>query len=419
MRQVEVERTGTSHHAAAAGAAAARTRVAAAVDAPHSSPAAAVLALQQTAGNRATTRFLSRQPHTVHKPLADIVRLRTLAEHAKDRRDLLASYIKAARDDLKRYRDRFREVDKRYTAAYEMYKGTLKTMNASADTEQFIVNQVFSLLNNLTVGTLGNALQEAKLVGAATNLYGGAAVNTAIGNLAPQIPKAEVSEELNPALHRAEGLQMLDDLNAIVLSIAADGMMPVTEPMELAQKLIAEVRVDTARGKRELSDEQFKQELARLEGYESRGVDFIVAALRGHQQLDKLRALFNRSPFPSQRQCEQDIWITWMSHQDPGWGFNRWTSVLGRPELHNRLIAVGLATRDIGLTPPVDKSENGGRLGVATNGMTDRVVHGQIMSKDPAHWLRDASLNELKYVAQYWSSVFLASEPPPYANEER
>ncbi len=146
--------------------------MAAAVGAPHGSPAAAVLALQQTAGNRATTRFLSRQPHTVHKPLADIVRLRTLAEHAKDRRDLLASYIKAARDDLKRYRERFREVDKRYTAAYEMYKGTLKTMNASADTEQFIVNQVFSLLNNLTVGTLGNALQEAKLVGAATNLYG-------------------------------------------------------------------------------------------------------------------------------------------------------------------------------------------------------------------------------------------------------
>ena len=86
--------------------------------------------------------------------------------------------------------------------------------------------------------------------------------------------------------------------------------MLVSEPMELAQKLIAEVRVDTARGKRELSDEQFKQELARLEGYESRGVDFIVAALRGHQQLDKLRALFNRSPFPSLRQCEQDIWIT-------------------------------------------------------------------------------------------------------------
>ena len=93
--------------------------------------------------------------------------------------------------------------------------------------------------------------------------------------------------------------------------------------------------------------------------------------------------------------------------------------MLGRPELHNRLIAVGLATRDIGLTPPVEKDENGGRLGVATNGMTDRVVNGQIMSRDPAHWLRDASLNELKYVAQYWSSVFLASEPPPYANEER
>ena len=174
-----------------------------------------MLALQQTAGNRTTTtRLLSRQPHTVHKPLADLARLRTLAEHAKDRRDLLAGLFKAARDDLKRYRERFREVDKRYTAAYEIYKGTLKTMNAAADTEQFIVNQVFSMLNNLTVGTLGNALQEAEHIGAAMNLYAGAAVNTAIGNLAPQIPKAEVSEELNPALHRAEGLQLLDDLNA-------------------------------------------------------------------------------------------------------------------------------------------------------------------------------------------------------------
>ncbi len=94
--------------------------------------------------------------------------------------------------------------------------------------------------------------------------------------------------------------------------------------------------------------------------------------------------------------------------------------MLGRPELHDRLIAVGLATREIGLTPPVEKSERGGQLGVATNGMTDRVLPGgQIMSRDAAHWLRDASLNELKYVAQYWSSVFLASEPPPYANEER
>jgi hypothetical protein len=53
-----------------------------------------------------------------------------------------------------------------------------------------------------------------------------------------------------------------------VLSIAADAMVPVSEPMQLAQKLIAEVWVDTARGKRELSDEQFRQELARLEDYE-------------------------------------------------------------------------------------------------------------------------------------------------------
>ena len=50
--------------------------------------------------------------------------------------------------------------------------------------------------------------------------------------------------------------------------------------------------------------------------------------------------------------------------------------MLGRPELHIRLIAVGLATREIGLTPPVEKSERGGQLGVATNGMTDRVLPG-------------------------------------------
>ena len=34
---------------------------------------------------------------------------------------------------------------------------------------------------------------------------------------------------------------MLDDLDD-VLSIAADAMVPVTEPMQLAEKLIAEVR---------------------------------------------------------------------------------------------------------------------------------------------------------------------------------
>jgi hypothetical protein len=382
---------------------------------------AELLAVQRTAGNRAVGQLLRRQRRRtgpVHKPLADMDRLRTLATAAKARRDLLANFVKTARDDLARYRERFREVNTRYEAAYATYKTTIKNMNASIDSEQFIINQVFSMVNNLTIGALGNALQEAKLISAAVNLYAGSAVNTAAGNLTPQIPKGEISDDVNPALRRADGLQKLDDLNATVLTIAADAIVPVSEPMQLAEKLMAEVRVAAAGGKRVLTDEEVREGVASLEGYEERGRGFVTAVLTAHQQLDKLRALFNRSPVPTQRRCEQDIWITWMTHQDPGWGFNRWTSVLGRPELHTRLIAVGLATYDIGFQAGQDESMRGGRLGVATHGLTDRPLpNGQIANKDAAHWLRDASLNELPRVAQYWASVFLGGEPP-YIDKE-
>jgi hypothetical protein len=379
---------------------------------------AELLALQRTAGNHAVGRVLRKRKRPDPKPVADLERLRVLSAAATARRDLLASYLKTARDDLARFRARFREVNARNEAAYATYKATLKSMNASIDTEQFIINQVFSMVNNVTLGALGNALQEAKRISAAVNLYAGSAVNTAAGNLTPQIPKAEISDEVNPALRRADGLQKLDDLNATVLGIAADGLVPVSEPMKLAEKLIAEVRVASARGKRELTDAEVRKGVAELEGYQERGASFVTAVLAAHQQLDKLRGLFNRSPFPSERRCEQDIWITWMSHQDPGWGFPRWTSVLGRPELHARLIAVGLATYDIGFTPGQPESARGGRLGVATKGLTDRPLpNGQVISKDPAHWLKDASLNELPRVGQYWASVFLGAEPPYIGKE--
>jgi hypothetical protein len=292
-------------------------------------------------------------------------------------------------------------------------------MNASIDSEQFVVNQVFSFVNNVTVGALGNALQSAKMISASVNLYAGSAVNTATGNLAPQIPKAAISDDVNPALRRADGLQKLDDLNATVLGIAADAIVPVSEPLQLAEKLMAEVRVATARGKRELTDDEVRQGVARLEAYEERGGRFVATVLKAHQELDKLRGLFNRSPSPSQRRCEQDIWITWMSHQDPGWGPARWASVLGRPDLHARLIALGLATYDIGFQPGQPAHMKGGRLGVATRGFTDRVVPGgHIINRDSPTWLRDASLNELPRVGQYWVSVFLGAEPPPYHEKE-
>ena len=382
-------------------------------------PVAEVLELQRTAGNRAVTQLLRKQRVRAEpKPLADMTRLKALATAAKGRRDMLALYVKTARDDLATYRARFRLVNERYVAAYADYKRTIKEINASVDSEQFVVNQVFSFVNNVTVGALGNALQSAKMISASVNLYAGSAVNTATGNLAPQIPKAEISDDVNPALRRADGLQKLDDLNATVLSIAADAIVPLSEPLQLAEKLMAEVRVAAARGKRELTDDEVRQGVARLEGYEERGDMFFASILKAHQQLDKLRGLFNRSPLPSQRRCEQDIWITWMSHQEVGWGPSRWASVLGRPELHTRLIDLGLATYDIGFQPGQPEHLKGGRLGVATRGLTDRVLpNGTIMSKDSPSWLRSASQNELPRVGQYWVSVFLGAEPPYIGKE--
>ena len=262
------------------------------VPAADNGPAAQILELQRTVGNRAVTQLLSRKRDRPEpKPLADMNRLRALATAAKGRRDMLANYLKTARDDLGRYRAKFRLINERYEAAYKKYKETIKSVNASIDSEQFVVNQVFSLVNNVTVGALGNALQSAKVISAGVNLYAGSAINTATGNLAPQIPKAEVSDDVNPALRRADGLQKLDDLNATVLGIAADAIVPVSEPMQLAEKLMAEVRVATARGKRELTDDEVRKGVADLEGYEKRGDKFMVAVLTAHQGLDKLRLL--------------------------------------------------------------------------------------------------------------------------------
>jgi hypothetical protein len=385
-----------------------------------------ILGLQRTAGNRAVTelvgggvpRTLARRAPTRKKrtrtPPADIGHVRELASHAGERVDSLEAFLKRAKEDLKTYRSRFAHVsNQHYRDAYESYKKVIKEMNKSADTEQFLVNNIFSFVSNVGIGALGNALQEAKRIGAAVNLYGGSAVNTGTGNLTPQIQKAEISENLNPAVHQARGLQKLDDLNAVVLEIAATSVGPLSRPVKLAEQLIAELRVASAGGKRELSDEQVRQGVAELEGYDTRGRQLMEVIGRTNGHLDKLMELFNRSPFPSRRHCEQDIWISWMSHQGPGW-----RSVLFRDELHERLIFLGLATEDIGFEPGQPDTLKGGRLGVATRGLTDRVgPGGHIWNKDAATWLRDASLNELKYVAQYWSSIFLDSEPPYLGKE--
>jgi len=390
--------------------------------------AQAVLALQRMAGNRAVSDLVSKRGYERQVARQALLRspqeeelaaLETQKAGFLRRRDKLQKFVGTAQKDIEAYRKKFRWVNGSYTEAYKAFKDVLTKMNASIDSEQKIVNLMYSMANNVAIGALGNALQEAKKISQAINLWGGSAVNTGTGLGSPEIPKAAVTEELHPALRVSAGLQKLDELNETVLSILANTLFPIYEPTRVVEEVIGETRVAEAKGKRKLTDAELADRKKQLAKFDEQGGTLEPVLDKVLQELDNTRAVFYKSPWPTLRRAEQDIWIMWMSQQKPigTWGVVRW-SVLGRPELHDRLIELGLATRHIWAKPNPPKELSGGRLGAATEGIRMEAVNGQLVDISGPEMLSIGAQTQAPFVARYWASVFLSGLPPADAGKE-
>ena len=189
--------------------------------------------------------------------LPAVTDVRRLGDRFSSRNKELGGFLRSTVQDINGYRERFKFIGSgSYEGGYDIFKVVIGQMNAQADSQQQIINLAFSFASNVAIGALGNSLQAAEKIGAAMNLYGGSAVNTASGLATPEIEKATIGDDLHPAIKTAQGLQKLDELSQAVSPIAARGVDLLLEPAKLAERLAGEVRYAAAGGAREMTDDQ-------------------------------------------------------------------------------------------------------------------------------------------------------------------
>ena len=137
-------------------------------------PAASVMQLQQTAGNRAVARIvgggrlrIARQPpgaaHQGQAPVSDDQTLETISEHATKRADELAAANKESIDQLKEAHQHLREIGEAWDEAWKEFSGTLR----EADEEIERAERISEMIQDLALGVLFPLIGEELIAAAA------------------------------------------------------------------------------------------------------------------------------------------------------------------------------------------------------------------------------------------------------------
>lgn len=327
----------------------------------------------------------------------------------KARQTDFATFLNAAKDDVNNVRNYFKWVTDVYDQTYGIYALVIKQADAQAETQQMVVDLIFGVAAGVGIGvlsevTLGaaaaNTAFEILAEVAAEGVEGGVGLVAGISG-AKEVPRAKVSEGLNPAFKQVQALQKLDELNTTVLGMSIPGPLVYGNPIVQSERLSAELRVAEAGGERRMSDNDIRLAYLKLMRFDVQSIQMENTIKMQQGKFDALRKAYMGKQAPSWQRTEQDIWITWIAEQDAG------GSLFSASILENRLIDRHLV--DLGLAM---LGSRGGRLNADT-GIVNIAITPLDAPRVPhqlptAIQLKSGAAALQKEVLEFWKDVFLS-----------
>lgn len=326
----------------------------------------------------------------------------------------LAGLLEAAKLDIGNVRNYFKLVNGVYDRSYGHYQLVLNQANAAADSQQVWVDLVVGVATGLAVGALFEATLAAKAAQLSVELLSEAAAEAVEGVVGlgtkatgiTEIPKAQVSDELNPAWKQVAALQKLDELNQAVVQLAIPGTYLYSSPLMLGERLSGEIRVAEAGGTRNMTDAEVRAAFDKLKTFDQQSAQNQVSVKAAKEKFDCLRQSYSSKQQPPDLGVEQDIWIPWIAKQDPI-GNVFFGSILSNKVIANHLVDIQLAAR----------GAPGGRLNADISGSRVRDTYADPITGEPksasptmetpSTQLRDGASNELPMVKLHWREIFL------------
>jgi uncharacterized protein DUF4157 len=394
----EAERTaaaftaGETHAGAQAGSALAATV----------QPATVARAIQREPANTAAPQTAA----PTQQPAVSRNDVELLGMRLKMRQIDLAAFLNAAKNDVDNIRAYFKWVTDVYSRCYDHYDLVMKQAKQQADSQQTWIDLISGVATGLAVGLFAEVIVPFEITKKVYQFMGEAASEFAEGlvgqALKTDAPGLNAPLDLNPAFKQLVALQQLDKLNALVLSMATPGAYIFSDPIVMAERLSAELRVAEAGGQRRMTDEEVQQSYLKLMRCEVASLQLELNLKEIEPKFDALRKAYMGKQAPSDQRCEQDIWIPWIARQNPGEeGFWSMGPVLNKEIFLNHFVDIGLAAR----------GARGGRLNA------DVDIHHASTDYDPdAHATRTVSTSEelvngakalVKDLPAYWNDVFL------------
>jgi hypothetical protein len=377
---------------------------------------AAVLRIQQAAGNQAVNRMLQRSGKTATNnfhfqnlfPIGGVIPrndVELMGAQLKMREVDLATLVADAKRDVENIRGYFGWVTGVYRRCYGHYELVLSQASAEAESTQKWVDFIFGVATGVTVGVLSEVTIAAKATELSVELLAEVGAEIAEGGIGqlikPEVQKPTPEKDAAPEFKEIQALKNLDELNIQVLNLAVPGAGVYHDPIVQCERLIAELRVIEAGGDRRMSDDDIREAHLKLMKFSLQSLQVENTVTEAKAKFDALRANYSGKQAPGDARCEQDIWIPWLAHQNIDTFF--------APTLFHEHIRRHLA--DIGL---VGWDAPGGRLNVRVGTLIDKPFV-QLEPRAPellekqniCRNLKSAAAGAATSLPTYWKEVFL------------
>jgi hypothetical protein len=126
---------------------------------------------------------------------------------------------------------------------------------------------------------------------------------------------------MHPAIKQLQGLQQIDRMSTMVLGMGARAPQIYADTAVAAERLVGELRVREANGKREANDQQVTSLADQLRQLDTEAQPLDQQLKEAQAKLDVVRDMAGRD-LPSEPRVEFDLWIVWIAAltDTTGWG---------------------------------------------------------------------------------------------------
>jgi hypothetical protein len=245
-------------------------------------------------------------------------RLNAGRNSTQDFSDKFDPFLDSVGNFITAYRDKAKWVNGSYKLGYEHHTALVGQLRAEVAREDAVAEILVGAALHILTGGVGEMLVHMKVISDLAETVGGAIVtagaDVGIKTLA-KVPEPEATETSAPVFKELMAFQKLDELNQAAFPLARDGGRLIAKALFETSKL-QDALMAPEGDPGHIEKAWFMQRMDALGNLFDQIPQATAAATAGNAKFDEVFwSNFFGSPWPTDRDCEQDIWVVWMAEQ--------------------------------------------------------------------------------------------------------